>query len=441
MHGHKGRAGLLASTVLTLVAAACGSSGKSATTTVGAAATTTTAAPATTAGAATTEGAATTAAPTGVDRTGETIKVGYVNNEGGAFSLPEFRIGGEVAIDYINKNGGVNGAKIEIVNCNADASPEGSINCANQLIDAKVSIAYTGIDVASDAALPLYSKAGIPFVTSNSWGTAQRNDPDSFVLHSASSAYVLAPLQTFKDLGLKKIAVMLEDTPAGQDFMKNVVKPVGEGKLGLSITPVFVDAANPDWTRSVTIAQASDPEAIWGQLTEPGCIGLVTATSTVGFAGPVFAGSCSVYIGVLGDKAVGTYTQGDSYIPEVKKFAPPDIQKNLDLYEQAMKAAGQDKYLNGFAVAPFGAWMELKLILQTIPKGPITPDTVKAAFAAAKDIPGFFGTALHCGNPPFAIEKSHCRDDLLVFKVVKSDAGVVREPFSKGFVDFTGLLS
>jgi branched-chain amino acid transport system substrate-binding protein len=334
----------------------------------------------------------------------------------------------------------VNGAKIEVVNCAADASPEGSINCANKLIDAKVAIAYTGIDVASDAALPLYSKAGIPYVTSNSWGTAQRNDPDSFVLHSASTAYVLAPLQTFKDLGLKKVAVMLEDTPAGQDFMKNVVKPVGEGKLGLSITPVFVDAANPDWTRSVTIAQASDPEAIWGQLTEPGCIGLVTATSTVGFTGPVFAGSCSVYIGILGDKAVGTYTTSDSYFPELKKFAPAETQKNIDIYETAMKAAGQDKYLNGFAVAPFGAWMELRTILATVPKGPITPDAVKAAFAAAKDIPGFFGTALHCGNPPFAGEKSHCRDDLLVLKVAKGDAGVVREVFSKGFVDFTGLL-
>ena len=76
----------------------------------------------------------TTAAGTdGGDRTGQTIKVGYVNNEGGVFSLPEFRIGGEVAINAINAAGGVNGAQIEVVSCLADASPEGSINCANKL--------------------------------------------------------------------------------------------------------------------------------------------------------------------------------------------------------------------------------------------------------------------------------------------------------------------
>ena len=44
-----------------------------------------------------------------------TIKIGYINNEGPAFSLPEFRVGGEVAIDYINKHGGVKGAKIQEV--------------------------------------------------------------------------------------------------------------------------------------------------------------------------------------------------------------------------------------------------------------------------------------------------------------------------------------
>ena len=58
----------------------------------------------------------------------KTIKIGYVNDEGAAFSLPEFRIGGEVAIDYINKHGGIKGVKIQEVKCLADASPEASIN-------------------------------------------------------------------------------------------------------------------------------------------------------------------------------------------------------------------------------------------------------------------------------------------------------------------------
>ena len=66
------------------------------------------------------------------NRDGQTIKVGVVNNDS---LLPAFRIGAEVAIDAINANGGINGAQIEVVSCAADASPEGSINCANQMIE------------------------------------------------------------------------------------------------------------------------------------------------------------------------------------------------------------------------------------------------------------------------------------------------------------------
>ena len=356
------------------------------------------------------------------------------------FSLPEFRIGGEVAVDYINKNGGVNGAKIELVGCLADASPEGSINCANKFVEQKVTIAYTGIDVASDAQLPVLSKAGIPFVSSNSWGTAQRSDPNSFILHAASSAFTLAPLKTFKDLNLKKVAVLLEDTPSGQDFIKTVVKPIGEGKLGMQITAITVDPANPDWNAAVTTAIASNPDAIWGQLTEPGCIGLVTATSALGYKGPVFAGSCSVYMQVLGAKSVGTYTSGDVYLPEAKGTAPAAIQKNLDQYVANMKAAGQEKYTTGFALAPYSAFFELKSILETI-KGPINPDSVKAAFGAAQDIPGHLGPNLHCAAHPWTTERSHCRADILVWKEIAGPNGPIREPAYKDPQNYLSLVS
>jgi len=447
---HTSLASIGALAVVAVVTGACGSSksgtATNAPTTAAASTATTAAATATTtaaAAAAATTAAAATSATTGAanaSRAGETIKIGYANNEGGVFSLPEFRIGGEVAVDYINKNGGVNGAKIELVGCLADASPEGSINCANKFVEQKVAIAYTGIDVASDAQLPILSKAGIPFVSSNSWGTAQRSDPNSFILHAAASAFTLAPLKTFKDLNLKKVAVLLEDTPSGQDFIKTVVKPIGEGKLGMQITAITVDPANPDWNAAVTTAMASTPDAIWGQLTEPGCIGLVTATSALGYKGPVFAGSCSVYMQVLGAKSVGTYTSGDVYLPEAKATAPANIQKNLDLYVANMKAAGQEKYTTGFALAPYSAFFELTSILDTI-KGPITPDSVKAAFAASTDSPGHLGPDLHCASHPWTTEKSHCRADILVWKVVAGPNGPVREPAYKDPQNYLSLVS
>jgi len=99
---------------------------------------------------------------------GKTIRLGFVNMDAGPFAFPEFRIGGEVAVDQINATGGINGATIELVSCSTDLTPESSIDCANQLVEADVAVAFTAIDLASDAALPVYQEAGIPYLTTNS---------------------------------------------------------------------------------------------------------------------------------------------------------------------------------------------------------------------------------------------------------------------------------
>ena len=70
------------------------------------------------------------------------MKIGLINTEGGVFSIPDYRIGAEVAFDKINANGGINGAKIETVVCLSDASPEGSINCANKMVEEKVAVYF-----------------------------------------------------------------------------------------------------------------------------------------------------------------------------------------------------------------------------------------------------------------------------------------------------------
>lgn len=372
---------------------------------------------------------------------GPTITIGYVNNEGGAVSLPEYRIGGEVAVDYINAHGGINGTTIELVGCEADGSPEGSINCANQLIDAGVVVAYTGIDLASDAALPLYKSAGIPYVTTSAWGTAQRNDEGSFVLHTAISAYAAAPLATFEQLGAETIAVLNdESTPAGQEFLDGVVEPIAED-LGLEVVPVAFDLTNPDYTQAVTSAMASDPDGIMAQLDEAGCVGLVTATSTLGFDGPVMPGSCSAYIDELGEASVGTYVFQPVYSLDTRDHAPPEIQEHLDIFEAAMTDAGHEDLLDGFANVPFSGVMELASILETI-DGEVTSQAVVDAFHSATTSPGFLGSDLHCGEPPVADETSACRGDYLAFEVVAGDDGTpVKEQVGDGFHDVSDLLS
>lgn len=373
----------------------------------------------------------------GADRTGEVIRVGYVNNEGGALSLPEFRTGGEVAIDAINASGGINGAQIEVVSCLSDASPEGAINCANELIEEDVVLAYMGIELASEAAIQLWIDAGIPYISSNSWGNTEKNAEGAHLLHTASGAYAVGPAKTFSDLGIDNIAVILEDNPAGRDFMANIITPV-LAHNEITFTEISVDPAAPDWTAAVATAQAADVDGIWGQLTEPGCIGMVGATTASGYDKPVFAGSCSFFIGVLGEAAVGAYAQGDLYFPEVRQFAPPEIQARLDDYVDQMTAAGYEDQINGFAVAPYSAWFEMREILETI-DGEITAAAVDAAFENAGETGGWLGPDLRCGEAPWPAEASHCGSEIIVWQVQEFEDGTIgRAPVGEGFFDAFG---
>src|SRR5258707_13449696 len=65
-------------------------------------------------------------------RVGQTIKIGYTNDEGGAFSPPEFRIGGEVAVHHINAHGGGGGGQNRIHEGRREAPARGPSRSANQ---------------------------------------------------------------------------------------------------------------------------------------------------------------------------------------------------------------------------------------------------------------------------------------------------------------------
>ena len=359
-----------------------------------------------------------------IDRTGEVIKVGYVNNEGGNISLPELRIGGEVAIGVINDAGGINGAMIEPIICLSDGTPESAINCAVKLIEEDVVMAYMGVELASEAALSLWLDAGIPYVSSHSWGPTERNSPGAFLLHVATGAFAVGPAKTFKELGIDHIAVVIQDSSTALDFMDNIIAPVLEHH-GIKMTRVVVDIAAPDWTAAIAAAQSAGVEGMMGQLDEFGCIGMVGSAAASGFDKPIFAGSCTLYIDVLGSAAIGTYTQGDQWVPWVAEFAPPEIQERLDEYADHMTAAGHEQLIEGFGIAPYGAWREIEFILETI-EGPITPESITDAFANAGETPGWFGPNLRCGMAPWPPESSHCMSHIMVWQVVEADDGTLR---------------
>ena len=366
------------------------------------------------------------------------ITVGFANNEGAAISIPDYRYGAEAAVKYINANGGINGVKINLDECTDDGSPAGSVNCANKFVDAHAVVYDTGIDIGADAAIPVLSTAGIPYVTEFPWGTVQRSSPDSFALGGGDTAFYAAPLQALKDVHATTVGDFYYDgLPTTQgllQFSTAIAK-----KLGIKLVPIPITATNADWTSAVATAMADHVNSMWGILQENDCIGMVSAARTAGFSDPISVGSCTAYIAALGQEAGNTLGLWPYYFPQLASSAPPAVQAQIETYTAAMDSDGRGANLNGFATASFATMMELAEIMKTI-HGPVTASSLKAALGQA-DVPGFLGPPVNCAKRPFgALEPAACNADMLMFKVGVGTNGPVRTLVGKGWLNTAGLL-
>ena len=215
-----------------LIVAACGgdnSGGGSAATT--AAATTAASSAATTAaggGATTTAaagGATTTAAPSKADDSKPPVLVGFHNLEGGAISLPEIREAFLSGVNYVNEElGGINGRPMKAETCNLDITPESSVNCANQFVEKNVVVAVQGVDVAADAALPIWEQAGLVDIAFAGFTPgAQRSREGRPSSRSFDSRDILAQnLIMQQKLGAKNVAEVQEDLASAKAYYDTV---------------------------------------------------------------------------------------------------------------------------------------------------------------------------------------------------------------------------
>ncbi len=362
----------------------------------------------------------------------KTITFGLANDEGAGVNFPEYRIGAEAAVKYINANGGVNGSQIKLIICKADGSPEGSINCANKFIDAKVAAYVAGLDVSSDAALSALKSAGIPYVTPTAWGDEQAKDSNAFDLHTASDAFSVAAIKALADAGAKNIANFHYAIP--HSVQAEPAYNAAAAKDGVKLFHVQVPATGADWSAAVTTALAKKADAMIGFFNEADCTNLVRAARAAGFTGLIAVGSCSDYVKALGAASENTITVADKWPTDLRSSAPPAVQKQLDTYVAAMKADGNGDLASGLARNSYSTLIELATIMKGI-SGPITAATLKTALNGIRDIPGDFGPELKCADHPWPSQPRTCSSEVLAIKVVKGPNGPKRVAVGGGFVD------
>jgi branched-chain amino acid transport system substrate-binding protein len=410
-----------------LILAACGgdnSGGGSAATT--AAATTAAAGGATTtaaAGGATTTagagGAVTTAAPQKADDSKPPVVVGFHNLEGGVISLPEIRDAFESGVKYVNEElGGINGRPLKAETCNLDITPESSVNCANQFVEKNVVVAVQGVDVAADAALPIWQQAGlvdIAFAGFTPGLNASRGK--AFVTLFDSRDILAQNLLMQQQLGAKNVAIVQEDLASTKAYYDTVEKPTAD-KLGLGLQP-FYYSATTDWATLAATILSTNPDGIdFPAAQEPVCLAAIPALRSAGFTGTIHASSCAEYVDKLPAEQVdGIVNHNEFYYPTMTSI-PPKAQQDLDTFMKYMERDHGGVKSLVYAELGFHVAVQAADMLRQV-KGDITPQTVAAAMPTTKGPMFFRETGYDCSKNYWPPDSAACSAEVIYTRANK----------------------
>ncbi len=291
-----------------------------------------------------------TAAPLALAESGvsETeIKVGMVNALSGPAAALGIAVkqGSSVLFDKINAAGGVNGRKITLISVDDGYEPARTSAATEKLISQDKVFALFGYvgTPTSKAAIPIASKAGVPFFAPLTGAEFLRNPVDKLVFNVRASYWKETEMQIehlASDLGISKVGVFIQDDPygvAGKEGVERALrkvglKPVAEGRYKRNTEDV--DGA-------LATLKAANPEAVVMVGTYGASAAFIKKANASGFKPKFLSVSfvgTSNFIKASGADAENTYIT--QVMPSPDDVSIPLVRQ----YQADMKAAGQTNY-------------------------------------------------------------------------------------------------
>jgi branched-chain amino acid transport system substrate-binding protein len=342
----------------------------------------------------------------------DTIKIGVTaeltgpNAEAGAYEVN----GANLALDEINKAGGVLGKKLELRIEDTQSSNNGAVNALSRLGSEGNLVAIVGSvrSTQVQAMSPTLQKLGIPMMIGGTdYGLTHSGNPWLFRCrpNDGYSAKVIAEFGV-KTLGKKKWAIV-HSTDAfgngGKDRLTESLKALG-------VTPVLVQgftSNTQDFTPVVLAIKQSGADVIASYIANSPDVGILSKQlRQLGVSVP-WVGSPSIASATalkLGEEALhGTYA-----IADFSPGASPEAQ------------AYAQKYRDRYKVEPdfYSSWAydAVHLIANAInAKKGTKPADIKAAFHAVNGFKGAEGTYQFDANG----------DGLHGYNIVKNDKGQI----------------
>jgi branched-chain amino acid transport system substrate-binding protein len=314
----------------------------------------------------------------------EAIKIGalFSTSGPGAFlGVPEER-GARLKVDEINKAGGINGRKVELVVYDTEGNTGKAAQLARRLIDSDHVVAIIGPSSSGESlqVLPIANETKTPLIAHA--GTEKMTNPVTpYVFNTPPTDRVVAAhlLSVFKKRGLTQIALLSAADGFGQSGA-NVVKELAP-KYGVTIVRhEEFNRTDPDMTAQVLKAKDSPAQAmlVWSAFPAPTIIARNAAA--VGYNKPMYNSFAAASKDLL--VQAGPAAEG-SFVSSMRLLAPETLKSNDPMRPAVMKIYNEYKAKYNEAPATFAAHSHdaMSLIEAAARKinGPVTRDNLRAA--------------------------------------------------------------
>jgi len=230
---------------------------------------------------------------------------------GGSSSMGvSMRDGVRLAVDEINKSGGVLGRQIVAVERDDEAKNERGVQIAQEMINkekvvAAVGYVNTGVALASQR---FYQEAKIPVMNNVATGsviTKQfEKEPENYVFRNAAHDSIQAPMiveEAISRRGFKKVAILADSTNYGQLGREDLEKAL----KAKGVTPVAVEKFNVkdvDMTPQLLKAKEAGAETVLTYGIGPELAQIANGMTKLGWKVPL-VGSWSLSMGSFIDNA------------------------------------------------------------------------------------------------------------------------------------------
>lgn len=202
----------------------------------------------------------------------------------------QFHQGAKLWLDQVNAQGGVGGKMIEIKTLDDGYEPDRCAANTQKLIaeDVHALFGYIGTPT-SLAALPLLSKAQVPFIApfTGAMGLREPFNKQVFHLRASYNDETALIVRQLTNLGLKKIAVFHQNDAYGKAGLDGVTLALD--KLGLKpVATATVERNSVDVAAAVRTINAAAPDAVVQISAYKSCASYIRAARAAGYGGTFY---------------------------------------------------------------------------------------------------------------------------------------------------------